>query len=73
MSTTRGFEFSSGRIKLRPCLFWQFTPARPGDSFEHRGTEFVVDNVMESPAGGYEVAVHPAQQFRTDETGERSE
>jgi hypothetical protein len=69
----RGFEYSRGRIKLRPCLFWQRERARAGDSFEHRGTEFVVDNVVESPAGGFKVAVHPSAQFRTDEAGERSE
>ncbi len=69
----RGFEYSDGRIRLRPCLFWQRERARPGDSFEHRGTEFVVDNVVACPAGGFDVTVHPAAQFRTDETGERRE
>jgi hypothetical protein len=61
------------RQKFGPGLFWQFTPIKPGETFEHRGTEYCVDNVVASPPGGFEVQAHPTMQFRVDETGERCE
>lgn len=59
--------------KVRPGLFWQWAEMRPGDSFDYRGMEYVVDNCVANPAGGYEVRATPSAVFRTDEGGERCE